>query len=71
MYRDWLPRVPGAGLAPTPEARHVNVRAQDALLRDALAREDATYRESSKPSTTHARRHLVRRILRRPLRAGA
>ena len=66
MFGDWYPRLPGSGLAPTPEAHHVNVREQDALLRDALAREESAYREAHEPRPRAPRRH----IFRRPARAG-
>ena len=64
MHGATFPRVPGLGLAPARETRHVNVREQDALLRDAIAREDAAYRDSCPPVQ---RRDTVRR----PVRAGA
>jgi hypothetical protein len=66
MHGDWYPRLPGSGLAPTPEAHHVNVREQDALLRDALAREESAYRETREPRPPALRRRTVRR----PARAG-
>lgn len=56
-------RVPGF-LAAAPEARRVNLREQDALLRDALAREEAAHRDRCPPVER-------RDVVRRPVRAGA
>jgi len=67
MHGDTFPRVPGLGLAPTPETRHINRGEQDALLRDALAREDAAYRADCEQCPPAQRRDAVRR----PARAGA
>ncbi|HJW22019.1 MAG TPA: hypothetical protein VJ506_06295 [Candidatus Limnocylindrales bacterium] len=63
MHGDTFPRVPGL-LAPTPEARRANLREQDALLRDRLAREEAAYRDPCPPVQR-------RDVARRPVRAGA
>ena len=67
MHGDTFPRVPGLGLAPTPETRHINRGEQDALLRDAIAREDATYRATRQDPCPPERYDTVSR----PVRAGA
>lgn len=50
MHGAMFPRVPGLGLAPAMETRRVNARERDALLREALAREEAAYREPCPPA---------------------
>jgi hypothetical protein len=64
MHGATFPRVPGLGLGPTMETRTTTARDRDALLRDALAREEAAYREPCPPVQ---RRDSVQR----PVRAGA
>ncbi|HET9681482.1 MAG TPA: hypothetical protein VFP19_05525 [Candidatus Limnocylindrales bacterium] len=65
MYERMLsPRLPGLGLAPAMTTRDTNSRQRDALLRDALAREQETYREPCPPAERFD-------AVRRPVRAGA
>ena len=64
MHEAFSPRVPGLGLAPATAARDTNDRQRDALLRDALARETATWSEPCPPVQR-------REALRRSVRAGA
>ena len=64
MHERTFLRVPGLGLAAAMAAPVTNDRQHDALLRDALAREEAAYREPCPPVKR-------REALQRPVRAGA
>ncbi len=56
------PPMPGYGFGPTMATHTDNIRMRDALLRDAIAREDAA--EAEQPPRQAPRFELARRIVR-------
>ena len=64
MHERMNPRMPGLGLAPAMATRDPNTRQHDALLRDALVREQAAHPEPCPPAERFD-------TVRRPVRAGA